>query len=550
MDRPSAFLRFLLAILALTLLAGCHAVPQAPATEDPTNPVEATVPMETEATRPEIEFIISAKSFSEQYGDYYDRKRSFTTCYNGITYHFDVAIEEDERIDIILQCDTLAGILLENYPNYVPNMTLCFRPGDYPARFLNNTLFIGLDHLDTQDFAVGMAGAAFGNQVAYGLIYAQGTRLAETAGFPVVENPATLADALTVTATQPAYLDLSYPCFLEEYADADTLAAVRVLAMHFYDYLEKRQQLDLLTDYSDSRYCEHLSQFLVENGQAPYDNADLEGTIFYFGGPKIRLVWETADACFYLEDAFKTQYDVLNQSDRMNADYPTLRKTIVDYHEQIDFIESKLGKFETDSSHRVNVLFAAGHATDRYSMANYSSSENLILMFCSEPLLHEYGHYLLRDTGIDSWLNEVICYYYGYIPVNEEISYLWRSEVDIMESATGVEASFIQQLKYHLNEELDWTNPAHFTYMFTGYLALYDNYSVLINPDAGAEAKVSFLDYLIDIAGEEAAIAAIVAQEPEAAFGKDWEGLMADWSQEVRREYKWIHNMFYIREGE
>ncbi len=540
----SAFLRCISALLLVSLLfSGCSA--SAPA---PTEP-EIPQPTETQPAEPDIKFTIATKSFAERYGDYYDSKRSYTTTVNGITYHFDVAVKEPQRLDVIARCDALVPLLLENHPNHFPDVTLCFRPGDYPVRFLDHTLYIGLDYLDTADFVIGVAGAVFGEEVNYGLLYAHGTRTAEKAGYIEITELLGLEDALTLCDTAPEYLDLSYPCFLDNYTDPETMPKVTSLALHYYDHLAENQKWDLFTDYTDEAYCAALSEFLQLHGKEGYDNSDLQNTVFYSGGPLIRLVWETDDGTFYLEDNFETQYEMPHLADRMNSDYGALRQTIVDYHAQIDFMEERLGQFENDSTEKVDVLFAAGHATDRYSMANYSYSEKLIRMFCAEPLLHEYGHYLLRETGIESWTNELICYYYGYLPVDEHISYMWNADVARIEAATGAERDFVNSLKKKLDHTMDWTDPEDFAHIFTGYLALYNDFAVLTNPDAGAEAKVSFMHYLVELAGEEAVIQAIVNADPMGTFGKEWEELIEEWTQAVQEEYKWIHKLYYIDGG-
>jgi len=517
-------------------------------TEEPL-PVQTTAPSEVPAPEPGIAFTIATKSFAERYGDYYDSKRSYTTTIENVTYHFDVAIKEPARLEIINKCSRLIPLLLENHPEYTPDITLCFRPGDYPVRFIDHSLYIGTDHLDTREFAIGVAGAIFGEEVNYGLLYAHATQAAVKAGYMDAPQLLDIEEILTLCTDARAYLDMNYPCFLPQYTDDQTMQRVTSLALRFYDYLASTSRWDLFTTYSDAAYCTALSEYLATFGIEGYDNSDLENTVFYYGGPLIRLVWETADGTFYLEEDFETQYEMPHLTDRMNSGYPALRQTIVDYSAQIDFMENKLGQFESDSSERVDVLFAAGHATDRYSMANYSYSENLIRMFCAEPFLHEYGHYLLRETGIESWTNELICYYLGYLPVDEHISYMWSADAARIEASTGVEKDFVNSLKRKLGHAMDWSNPEDFEHIFTGYLALYNDFGVLTNPDAGAEAKVSFMYYLIGLADEEAVIQAIVNEDPAGTFGKEWEELIEDWTNSVTKEYKWIHNLYYIDGG-
>lgn len=529
--------------LFLLFCAGCSS------SSDHDSLNQTVVPTDPEVTEPVIEFTIATKSFAERYGEYYDSKRSFTTTVNGITYHFDVSIKEEERLEIIAESERLVSALLEPFPDYSSDLTLCFRPGDYPARALDHTLYIGTDHLKTQSYAVGTAVAVFGHDVNYGILFAHGTQTGQALRYAVSVSELSAPEALSLYDTNPEYLDLNYACFLDVYTPQDIMEKVESVSLLFYDFLLEHQYHNLFTDYSDMRYSVYCTEFLQENGKGAYSNMDLEDTIFYFGGPKIRLIWENADGVFYVEDAFQTQYEMPHLQDRLNTDYATLRQTIVDYLHQADRMESIVGMYESDSTERIDVVFTAGHATDRYSLANYSYSENLIRMFCAEPFLHEYGHYLLRETGIDSWLNELICYYYGYYPTKRPVSYMWQSEVNRQEAATDVEAAFLQALKHRRKDKVDLSDPDDFVYIFSGYQALYGNYDVLLNPDSGAEAKVSFMHYLVGIAGEEAAVQAIVAEDPVPTFGKDWPELIADWSRQLQEEYQWITEYFYINGG-
>ena len=533
-----------LAILLLIAMAGCAGEPNPPAT---------TVPPTTEPTQPSMEFAVSSKSFAEKYGELYDKKRSRTTDYNGVTYHFDLDVSDEDKIAVVLESDALISLLMANLPEMEKELTVAVRDDDYPMRAVDHTLYIGIEHFKTQTYAIGMAWALFGHDVNYGLIYAHGTAAAAEMGYPTEEVVTGLAEALTLCDESPEYLDLSYPCFLPEYADEETLDQVKALATAFYGYLAENNQLSLLTDYSDEAYCQQLSAFLTANGEEAYSNADLQGTVFYYGGPLIRLVWETEDAVFYLEDAYAAQYQSVETGDLLNTGgYLPLRQMIVDYHLQADFMEQRLGQFGDIPEEKVDVLFQAGHATDRYSIANYNYSENLIRMFSAEPFLHEYGHYLLREAPIPSWLNELICYYYGYCPVDEHTTYMWAAEsarmqsLDPNDSVEKYEYMFLDLLYRHLDHELDFADPDDFAYVYSGITMLTNSFSQLTNPDGGAEAKVSFLHYLIGLAGEEAAINAIATDDPETAFGKDWEPLMSDWEENIRADFAWLKQYYNI----
>ena len=542
------FRHFFILFLLLLLLCGCQRQPMP--TDTPTAPPETAAP--TQPPAPELKFTISSKSFGEKYGNYYDKKRSLTTDYNGVTYHFDVAVAEEDRLAVILESDRLVSQLMTNFPDMEKNLTICVREDDYAPRTVEHTLYIGLQHFKTQYFALGTAWALFGYDVNYGLVYAQAMEAAEAMGYSPEAIDTSLEDALALTDEAPEFLDLNYACFLPCYADEEILPKIKALAIHFHQYLLDNDRLDLLSDYSDALYSRYLSDFLKENGRGDYSNADLQGTFFYSGGPVMRLIWENTDGVFYLEEAYVAQYQFDSNGDLLNSSYRSLRQLVIDYLLQADFMEARLGHLESDPSGKVDVLFQSEHATDRYSMANYTNMKDLIRMFSAEPFLHEYGHYLMRDVNFDSWLNELICYYYCYTPVDEHTTYMWAGEAARIQSLNPrnendrYEHTFVSYLVNHLDHEMDWANPEDFAYIYSGYTVITDSFFSLTDPNGGSYAKVSFLRWLIDQVGEEEAIAAITGNCPEEVFGKSWEALISQWEAKIRKDFSWLSQYYYI----
>ena len=72
------------------------------------------------------------------------------------------------------------------------------------------------------------------------------------------------------------------------------------------------------------------------------------------------------------------------------------------------------------------------------------------------------------------------------------------------------------------------------------------NYAELTNPDGGGYSKYSFMSWLIAQKGQEETIKAIMDGTPVETFGKNWDQLRADWEAELRAEYAWLAEYFYI----
>ncbi len=533
-------------LLMSLLLGGCNGTVQ-PSGDGQTAP-STTVP----TTVPDLDFTSSFCNFGEAYGYTYDSKRSFTTVYRDVTYHFASRLDSEIRPEMVAECDRIIAWLQAQHPEQKTELTVCFKAGEYIPRVLDHVLYIGTDQYRTQDMAIGLAQMFFGHDVNYGIVYACGLEIAQTFGYETEELTATLEESLGLYDTAQEYMDLNYACFRPEYADEKILAQVKTLSVHFYEWLRSSNKLDLLTDYSDAKFCQYLSDFLTENGKGAYDNADLGDTIFYYGGPAIRIVWENHDGIFYVNYDYKVQYQESHfPGDMLKTGYKNLRQLVVDYQAQADYIEGILGHLENEDS-RVDIQFTERFVSQMYTAAQYSEYHNLIEMFAAGPFLHEYTHYLLRDTEIDLWLNELVCYYFGYLPVDHQLSYQWDDEATRFKNLawvnpyTDAEALLLKVLKQRLDRSVKWDDPADFEYILSAYVVVTQMYPELTNPDGGGFAKYSFMSWLIEQQGRDATIEAIMEGTPEATFGRTWEQLQADWEAELRAEYSWLADYFYI----
>lgn len=542
--------RWIALCILFVLLTGCVQ------TQVPPDPV-STAPVTTESTTPpttlpQLEFQNSSCNFAERYGNTYDSKRSVMAVYEGVTYHFASGIAKELRPEILMECHSIITHLRDAYPAVEAELTVCFKKGDYAPRVLEHTLYIGTEQYQTQDLALGLTQMFFGHDVNYGIVYAQGLEISHAFGYDTEEPSASLEEALTLWDQHPEYLDLNYACFRPEYCVQSILKLVKSLSVHFHSWLRQEGKLDLLTDYSDAKYSRYLSQFLASCGKGPYDNADLGGTIFYYGGPALRIVWENEDGIFYVDYDYEVQYQESHfPSDMLKSGYANLRKLVVDYQLQADYIEAIVGHLENEDS-RVDIRFTERFVSQMYTAAQYTEYYNLIEMFAAGPYLHEYTHYLLRDTQIDLWLNELIAYYFGYHPVSSQLSYQWEDTATLFQMYCSLnpylepEALLQKVLKDHLGRPLWYDHPEDFEYVISAYVVVNREYQELTNPNGGGFCKYSFMSWLMAQAGQEDTIDAIIHNTPITTFGRTWDKLRSDWEAELRTEYDWLGEYFII----
>lgn len=521
-----------LALAIILFLAGCGNV-----TDTPTPAAPEPVALSYES---------KIVSFTEPQGEVFD-SLGWTAEHNGVTYSFASNIEEEDRNAVVNE--TLAILnLIESKVGAVPDgCTICVRPDNYLPRVMDHTLYIGFENFRTQEYAIGIVQMVFGNEMPYGLEYALGVDVAQAMGYGVETIDVSLTEALMLCDTDPIYLDLNYACFLEAYADQETLPKVKALALEFYHYLLQNGKADLYTGYTPEKYRLCLNAFLAANGKGSYDNSDLDGTMFYNGGTKIRLVWENSDGIFYVMEGYTVTYQIYGY-DAVNSGYADLRKLVVDYIAQAAYMREKLQDFASVPD-PVPVVFTLDNSLAYRCSACYRYKLNEIWMYATEVFGHEYGHYLLR--GCESgWFQECICYWYSQYPVSEQIAPAWYMEMtnslslDPDDPEDAEDYLILRATEAHLGHEIDWYSMDDYVYQLGAYLVKKGHsLDTLTDPNKGMGLKVVFFHYLAGLQGEADALKATALNAPFETYGKTWAGLISDWKAYMAEEFAWTENI-------
>ena len=520
-------------------LAGCNE-----ATPDSTLTPESTVLDPATESLPELVYESTSFYFSEPPGVSTLVPNGLMTDYDGGKYCFSKKISEENRKAIILETGIALDWIQDKCNIGTEPFTICMREGNDLPRVKDNTLYMGVDHFETHHFAIGIAQLVFGNEMPYGLAYGLGMDMVKELGYTSEEVATDLTEALTLVDAAPIYLDLNYACFLESYADAETLPKVKGLALGFYDFLKNSDKMSLFANFSNDAYLQNLNDFLAEHGKPAYDNSALNGTIFYPGAVGIRLVWENSDSVFYVAEDYKVTWAGNYDEDMLNSGYENLRFMITSYIAQAAFMREKLGYFDPSP---VTTIFMEDK-NSRYASGTYSFQEKQIHMYCAEGFGHEYGHHLLFDMNEESvldydnhnWLQELVCHYYTNYPTNEAISPAWYYDmVDSLKRKPGdSNYDFDQAIYAHLGHEMDWYSMDDYMYNLTAYTVMLGQEGRLTTRDSGIAPKLSFMHYLVTVTGEQEALQAVIFNEPEKIFGKDWEELIADWNA-MLEDFSW-----------
>lgn len=486
-------------------------------------------------------------SFREPY-PYSDQHSTLTgtaTQVQGAQYFFDTGISETDREKALHAIESIIAVIKDLAGESGNSCQVYISNDSYPARAYKNQVYIGLETLDTQDSIIGIIQMLYGYQINYGLAYALSCDVADQMGISYEEPSIALADALSFVTEEPAYLDLNYACFSPFYADEAQLGNIKSLACHFYDFLCQADKLDIFSQYTDEKYCSYLNQFLSQYSALEYDNSGLADTIFFNGGTKTQMAWKNHVAEFYIEKGYTvTYYDEMFTEDMVNTGYPNLRKIVVDYIAQADYMQTVLQDFEVQTKD-ITVLFIKDSANSMKAAAIYMTWLNEIRMFSAGAFMHEYTHYLTEEW-VYSWKCEVLPVYYGNYPVNEQITYMWyedmlkRTSLDPNDPEEAEDYAFVQAVYASLDHEFNWTNMDDFQYLLDAYLVKRDWLHRITDPYGGVSTKSSFFHYLCKTYDENTAISAFAFDDPETYLGMSWEEAIACWQVDVRTRLAWV----------
>ena len=487
--------------------------------------------------------------FTESYSKKsYNISKDFGTqaTANHITYYFasDITQEEveafAEQTNVFIQkMEAFGQITGRKYKIYV-----CSE--EYTATIDGDILYTSYDKLGKVEHVTNIAQLIFGNKVNYGLLQGYSRTLARESGYPVKDG--TLKDAFKVRAICPEYLDLNYACFLPKYVDAPNIQKLEVIGEHYFIYLKEHDRTDIFTDYSNEKHREYFNEFLKANGEKEYDNADLDGISVFTYGNEVEVAWEDGNAVYYVEKDF-----VVNniawcfEEDMLNSGYRNLRKLMVDYEKQTDFVKEKLlalGCKDRLGDVRFTMnddAYYAGYGGMTWWYFAQSMGSDVMHIFDASTLQHEYVHYLLGFTNTEEWVQECICRYYTYYPERKDINYDVQSEEEIYHYYRDWD--IMQAIDAHLGHEVDFTSREDYVFYTHAYVAangLFADGVVKYSAElSGNEEKQSFAFYLADLVGEERAMASLMNNTPMDTYGKTWDELLTDWENYLRTEFAW-----------
>lgn len=492
-------------------------------------------------------------AFKEVYGveSYNNSKESGTVATaEHITYYFaadlnDVQIKEyvKNTNKLILQLEKEAKIDDREYDIYVCNV-------DYETTVDGNTLYVSYSDLGSLEYVRSIAQLIYGNEVNYGLLYGYAASFAKDYGFAVKTDG--LAEALQLRETNPEYLDMNYACFNDHYVEPENIEKLQVIAVNYYSYLEKNKKTDLVKNFSDEKHREYFNEFLAANGVEAYDNSDMDGVCVYSGGNAAEFIWSDNVATYYVEKGVEASFLHMcferdgEKRDMLNSSYADLRQLMLDYQEQIRFVNEKLKVYEEIEVTSPVIVFTERGDYSEGAVGNVDTSDGSIQVYMLANVQQMYLIdliYQVKDT--EAWLLSSMTTYYINYPGNTEASYIQKNgamyvdKVKADPSYDGETYELICSLEEYLGHELELSEKAD-SVAYHDALTLYYGIDSRPQDNTNSMIKASFVFYLVDLVGEENAMKAMLTNDAEGTFGKSWEELQDEWEDYIRTEFDWV----------
>ncbi len=493
----------------------------------------------------EVSYQRGVVAFSGPYGtEMYNNSKEPGTCATTekANYHFSVDlsqkqiseyVEQTERI--IAEMESFGEVSDRKYEIYVTNV-------DYITAVEENTLYTTYLDFGKLEHIQGLAQLIFGNETNYGLLYGYAASLGKEYGFDVVTDG--LTEALKLRETNPEYLDLNYACFMLHYVDEEDIERLKIIAANYYKYLEEHGKTDVVKDYSDEKHREYFNEFLTANGVETYDNSDMDGIAVYSGGNAVRLIWENQYSKFYIEKDFQpNRIEECFGEDMLNSGYHNLRKIMVDYKYQAEWVVKELSAYDFEM-YQGKVVFTS-HSEEykqmlggicRWEWGSKTPEDGTIEIYIYQSYAHEYVHLLTGPSRVDAWLVEALAYYYTFLERDMQLNYKLADEKAAYDN--GLLDSTKQILEAHMGRPLDLQED--WLFYLNACNVMYDKFDRVTADVGGGSAKFLFVTYLIELTGEEDTIKALISGDAEGTFGKSWEELQIDWKEKCLEEYSWV----------
>ncbi len=441
-----------------------------------------------------------------------DKNLDVTTV-NENTYRFDKGITEKERVDFIKNHQKICSLLIEN--GISAKGLDCFVLSGIESRAVAEENAVYIDNGENKSIwqVCLTVQAILGEYTNYGYVYALSNHIADELGWQKADV-GEVDEAIFNNA--PELLNLVYPCFTEDYYDAEEIAACHALAVNTFNSMQdcyggETEFAELICEYAESIGVDFTPTYLK----------------FAFGGDfcplKIRTKYLDMYLCSDYEGSCTFTQQAIEDDPMFNFDSMIEFLSFAD--DDLSQVREKLN-FTSEDTIPVYVRDIYTLLTGGAEIGGmFFPSENGPYIEMAEiyTITHEYVHYIDFNMDTDysddeDWCGEVLACYYG-----ANMSYVSRV---VVSNSGDEEVWTVDLLSDLIGEAYDG---AEDEIMVQNILTAYHEnprYALISDYDG----RMSFGDYFVKTYGEEMFVECMYdIAKTQLLLGVEIDEIIDDW---------------------
>lgn len=428
-------------------------------------------------------------------------------------------------------------LLRENYVSKITDLK-CYLLNNYETRAEVGKVFIGTQDVGTYKQILHTLEALTQQSANYALLYGLSNRIAAEIGFKAAAS-SKISDSKIKEYTNKSenknFLDLVYPCFLEQYAGKERAKYSAQIALKLTEYAAEKHGAGYimnllrlpLSEFEDE-FVALKNAYLVSVGSSTVLTKN-EIPVFYgFCSAEFPLMFITPHATFYIKNTYADTFPLLYGEGALTKDYDAVKNIVFSEESNMARVDEFFCSFMKNSAKPFIVLCGDEDIVAGANGGAYYANNATIKLSRLYPLAHEYTHHVVYTTlgklpqfseAISTFVSQKVMYYSAaYAAYGSDAYAQMPALVNIIERFTG--------------RKFDITKDQMFQFDF--YCVGLNNYTTT-EYSAG---EVSLANYIYTQYGENIALQVLLHPETVAdATGKTLVALISEWEAYLKTTY-------------
>ena len=252
--------------------------------------------------------------------------------------------------------------------------------------------YFGFDTVKTYKQVLTTLQNIYGSFTDYGYLYALSNEIAKAMKW---ETDASVdiseSELKDLVLSNSFCLDLTYPCFTEDYSSKDIIAVSKALSVKVLKSLNQKpaKLLAMPIEEQIKAFRNGVSEYAASIG-AEYSEPKYG---YMFGSEEYPLIVNTTYFTLHLEDGYKDHFEPVYKQDFFK-DYESIRNTVSIIDSEISAVIKEYS-LEDKAGKTIIIM-----STDSHSNSYASHQGGICYCTSVQPVVHEFCHYLVHIISI------------------------------------------------------------------------------------------------------------------------------------------------------